>query len=292
MLDSEYDTTFYPLPFTESSTSFGALTGSFGGVYRPTDTWVLSANLGSAFRAPNVDDVGKVFDSAPGQVVVPNPDLKPEYAYNADLGVAKVIANTVKIDVTGYYTKLKNSLLRRDYKLNGQDSILYQGEMSKVQAIQNSAVANVYGVQFGLEVKLPQGFGFSTDFNFQKGEEEIENGETSPLRHAPPFFGISRLNYKAQKLSMEINLAFQGKRDFDDMPDGEKSKKELYALDENGNIYSPSWYTLNFKGLYRLTNNLDVSGGIENLTDQRYRPYASGVSGAGRNFILALTAHF
>ncbi len=292
MLESEYDTTFYPFPFTESSTSFGALTGSIGGVYRPTDTWVLSANLGSAFRAPNVDDVGKVFDSAPGQVVVPNPDLKPEYAYNADLGVAKVIAAVVKIDVTGYYTKLKNSLLRRDYQLNGQDSILYQGEMSKVQAIQNSAVANVYGVQFGLEVKLPKGFGFSTDFNFQKGEEELENGETSPLRHAAPFFGISRLNFKAQKLSMEVNFAFQGKRDFDDMPDGEKSKKELYALDENGNIYSPSWYTLNFKGLYRLTDSLDVSGGIDNLTDQRYRPYASGVSGAGRNFVLALTAHF
>ena len=292
ILDSEFDTTFYPFPFTEAKTNNGALTGSLGGVFRPTNTWVISANLGTAFRAPNVDDVGKVFDSAPGQVVVPNPDLKPEYAYNADLGFAKVFDDVVKIDVTGYYTKLKNSLLRRDFQLNGQDSILYQGEMSKVQAIQNSAVANVYGVQFGLEVKLPQGFGFSTDFNFQKGEEEIENGETSPLRHAAPFFGISRLNYKAQKLSMEVNFAFQGKRDFDDMPDEEKSKKELYALDENGEIYSPSWYTLNFKGLYRLSDVLDVSGGIENLTDQRYRPYASGVSGAGRNFILALTAHF
>ena len=292
LLDSEFDTTFYPFPFTEASLSNGALTGSLGGVYRPTDSWVLSANLGTAFRAPNVDDVGKVFDSAPGQVVVPNPDLKPEYAYNADLGIAKVFDDVVKIDVTGYYTHLKNSLLRQDYKLNGQDSIMYQGEMSKVQAIQNSAVANVYGVQFGLEVKLPQGFAFSTDFNYQKGKEELENGEKSPARHAAPFFGVSRLNYKAKKLSMEVNFAFQGKKGFDDMPQGEKKKVEIYALDENGNIYSPAWYTLNFKGLYRLSDALDISGGIQNLTDQRYRPYASGVSGAGRSFILALTAHF
>lgn len=292
ILKSEFDTTFYPFPFSEAKLNNGALTGSLGGVYRPSDTWVLSTNLGTAFRAPNVDDVGKVFDSAPGQVVVPNPDLKPEYAYNADLGIAKVMGDAVKIEVTGYYTHLKNSMLRRDYKLNGQDSIMYQGEMSKVQAIQNSAVANVYGVQFGLEVKLPNGFGFSTDFNFQKGKEELENGKTSPMRHAAPFFGISRLNYKAEKLSMEFNCAFNGKRDFDDMPDGEKSKKELYALDENGNIYSPAWYTLNFKALYKVSNTFDVSGGIENLTDQRYRPYASGISGAGRNFIMALTAHF
>lgn len=292
LIDSEFDTTFYPFPFTEAKLGHGALTGSVGGVYRPADSWVLSTNFGTAFRAPNVDDIGKVFDSAPGQVVVPNPDLKPEYAYNVDFGIAKLIDDVIKIDATAYYTHLKNSMLRRDYKLNGQDSIMYQGEMSKVQAIQNSAMAKVYGVQFGLEVKLPQGFGFSTDFNFQKGEEELENGETSPLRHAAPFFGISRLNYKAEKLSLELDFVFNGKRDFDDMPDGEKSKKEIYALDENGNIYSPAWYTLNLKGLYKINDTLSISAGIENMTDQRYRPYSSGISGAGRNFIMALSANF
>lgn len=292
LIDSEFDTTFYPFPFTEAKLNHGALTGSLGGVYRPSASWVLSTNLGTAFRAPNVDDIGKVFDSAPGQVVVPNPDLKPEYAYNVDLGIAKLIDDVVKLDATVYYTHLKNSMLRRDYKLNGQDSIMYQGEMSKVQAIQNSAVAKVYGVQFGLEVKMPQGFGFSTDLNFQKGKEELENGETSPMRHAAPFFGVSRLNYKADKVSLEMNLEFNGKRDFDDMPDVEKSKTEIYALDDNGNIYSPAWYTLNFKGLYKLSDVLTFSAGIENLTDQRYRPFASGISGAGRNFIMALTANF
>jgi hemoglobin/transferrin/lactoferrin receptor protein len=292
LLDSEFDTTFYPFPFTEANLSNGALTGSFGGVYRPDETWVISANLGTAFRAPNVDDVGKVFDSEPGSVVVPNPDLKPEYAYNADLGIAKVFGDVVKVDITGYYTSLKDALVRRDFKLNGQDSIIYQGELSRVQAIQNAAVAHVYGVQAGVEIKLPHGFGFSTDVNFQKGEEELDNGETSPARHSSPFFGVSRVNYKANKLNMELNLNYQGKRDFEDLPEEEKGKTEFYALDADGNPFSPSWYTLNFKALYKLTDTFDVSGGIENLTDQRYRPYSSGLSGAGRNFILALTAHF
>jgi hemoglobin/transferrin/lactoferrin receptor protein len=292
LLDSEFDTTFYPFPFTEASISKGALTGSLGGVYHPIKSIVLSANLGTAFRAPNVDDVGKVFDSEPGSVVVPNPDLKPEYAYNADLGIAKVFGDVVKVDVTGYYTTLKDALVRRDFKLNGLDSIMYQGELSQVQAVQNAAVAHVYGVQLGVEVKLPKGFGFSTDVNFQKGEEELDNGETSPARHSSPFFGVSRINYKANNLSMELNLNYQGKRDFEDLPDEEKGKTEIYALDENGNPFSPSWYTLNLKALYKLTDTFDVSGGIENLTDQRYRPYSSGLSGAGRNFILSLTAHF
>ncbi len=292
ILDAAFDTTFYPFPFTEANLKNSALTGSVGGVYRPDDSWVISANLGTAFRAPNVDDLGKVFDSEPGSVVVPNPDLKPEYAYNADLGIAKVFGDVLKIDVTGYYTHLKDALVRRDFKLNGLDSIMYQGELSQVQAIQNAAIAKVYGVQIGAEVKLPKGFGFSTDVNIQTGEEELDNGTTSPSRHASPFFGTSRINYKANKLQMELNLEYQGKVDAEDLPEGEKDKTEFYALDVNGDAYAPSWYTLNFKALYKLTDTFDVSGGIENLTDQRYRPYSSGISGAGRNFIISLTAHF
>src|SRR5690554_6660084 len=109
-LDAEFDTAFYPLPFEDAKLNNGALTGSVGGVYRPSEKWTFRANLGTAFRAPNVDDAGKVFDSEPGRVVVPNLDLKPEYAYNADLGAATIVGESVKLDATAYYTLLKNSL--------------------------------------------------------------------------------------------------------------------------------------------------------------------------------------
>ncbi len=103
LLDSEFDTTFYPFPFSEASLSNSALTGSVGGVYRPTNTWVLSANFGTAFRAPNVDDVGKVFDSAPGQVVVPNPNLKPENKTTWEVGLEMgFFKNRVNFDFTYY----------------------------------------------------------------------------------------------------------------------------------------------------------------------------------------------
>lgn len=292
LIDAEFDTTFYPFPFTEAYLNHGALTGSIGGVYRPDETWVFTTNFGTAFRAPNVDDIGKVFDSAPGLVVVPNPDLKPEYAYNVDFGVAKVIDDAVKLEVTGYYSHLKNSMLRLDYKLDGQDSILYQGEMSKVQAIQNAAVANIFGIQAGVEANLPAGFKFGTQVNFQKGNEELANGETSPVRHAAPFFGISRLKFVHRDVKLELNMVYNGERSFENMPVGELSKTELYAKDKNGNLYAPAWYTLNFKGNYQLHDNLQLNFGLENITDRRYRPYASGISGAGRNFVMSLLARF
>lgn len=290
ILKADFDTTFYPFPFTEANIDNGSLTGSAGIVFRPTDKWSISSNIATAFRSPNVDDVGKVFDSEPGSVVIPNPNLEAEYAYNVDLNVAKMFGKSVKVDVSTYYTLLDNALVRRDFTLNGASEIVYDGELSQVQAIQNAAKANVYGIQAGVEVKLPTGFRFSTDLNFQKGEEELDNGDKSPSRHAAPFFGISRVAYANSKVDLELNFQFSDKVAFKDLAEEEKGKKEIYALDRNGNPYSPSWYTLNLKSMYKLTENFMLTAGFENITDQRYRPYSSGIVAPGKNFVLSVRA--
>jgi hemoglobin/transferrin/lactoferrin receptor protein len=291
-MDCEFDTTFYPFPFTTANIDNGALTGSLGAVYNPTEKWSLSADFSTGFRSPNVDDVGKVFDSEPGAVVVPNPDLKAEYAYNAEIDVAKVFGDYLKIDLVAYYTYLQDAMVRRDYTLNGQDSIMYNGEMSQVQAMQNAAFATVYGLQAEVEVKIPLGFGFSTQINYQKGEEELDDGTTSPLRHAAPWFGMTSLTYSADKLKIDFYATYNGEVSFENLPPEEQGKDYMYAKDDNGNPYSPAWYTLNFKVMYQITDILSVSGGVENLTDVRYRPYSSGITAPGRNFILSLRASF
>lgn len=292
VLKADFDTTFYPFPFTEANLNNGSLTGSTGIVFRPTEKWVISSNLATAFRSPNVDDVGKVFDSEPGSVVIPNPDLEAEYAYNIDLNVAKLFGKNVKVDVSTYYTLLENALVRRDFTLNGSSEIVYDGELSQVQAIQNAAKANVYGIQLGFDAKLSSGFRFSTDLNFQKGEEELDNGDKSPSRHAAPFFGISRLGYATSKLDFELNVQFSDKVSFEDLAEEERGKTEIYAIDRDGNPYSPSWYTLNLKSMYKVNQNFTLTAGLENITDQRYRPYSSGIVSPGKNFILALRAKF
>ena len=292
ILNADFDTTFYPFPFTEAKLNDGSLTGSVGIVYKPSNSWVLSSNVSTAFRSPNVDDIGKVFDSEPGSVVVPNPDLKAEYAYNVDFNIAKVFSSNFKLDLSTYYTWLDDALVRRDYTLNGSSEIMYDGELSQVQAIQNAAKATVYGVQFGVEAKLSKDFAFSTDMNFQKGEEELDNGEKSSSRHAAPFFGVSRLTFIHEKLELQLYTQFSAKKDYEDLPEEERGKPEIYAIDGNGNPYSPGWYTLNLKTDYKLNKTFNVTAGLENITDQRYRPYSSGLVAPGRNFIVGVRAKF
>ena len=293
-LDADFSNNlaFYPLPFSTAILDNAALTGSLGFVINPNDNLSIRANASTGFRSPNVDDVGKVFDSTPGSVVIPNPDLKAEYAFNYELGIAKVFGDVLKIDLTGFYTTLENAMVRRNYTLNGQSQINYNGTLSQVQAIQNAAVANVIGLQAGLELKIAKGLSFSSQFNLQDGEEELDNGEKSPSRHAAPWFGVSRLTYIASGLNLQFYAQYSGEVSYEKLSEEGRATDYIYAIDKNGKPYSPSWYTFNFKALYPLSERFTLTAGVENLTDQRYRPYSSGIVAPGRNVILALSLHW
>jgi hemoglobin/transferrin/lactoferrin receptor protein len=292
VINALFDTSFIPLPTTTAFLDFGALNGNLGIVVRPTPSWTIQLNLSTAYRAPNIDDVGKVFDSEPGKVVVPNPDLKAEYAYNADLGISKVFGEWMKIDATGYFTYLNNALVRRNYVLNGMDSINYDGALSQIQAIQNAAFALVYGVQAGVDIQFGGGFRLSSRINYQLGREEMDDGTISNSRHAAPLFGQSRLSFAHKSLKIEFFALYNGQINAANLPIEEQGKPALYARDDNGNSYSPSWYTLNFRLGYQVTSHLYVTGALENITDQRFRTYSSGLAGAGRNFILSARIRF
>lgn len=291
-LDAEFDHTFFPFPFSEARLRAGALTGNLGMVFSPAPSWQLNANAATGFRSPNVDDVGKVFDSTPGNVVVPNPDLKPEYAWNFEIGAAKAFGDILKVDITGFFTYLNNALVRRNFTLNGQDSILFGGDMSRVQAIQNAAFATVWGIQAGLELKLPAGFSLSARYNFQLGEEELDDGSKAPLRHAAPAFGLTRLNYAGSRFEAAFYTMFNAAVRNADLAPEEQGKEYLYARDAEGNPWTPAWITLNLKTSYRLRENIYIAAGMENISDRRYRPYSSGITAPGRNVAVSLRAGF
>lgn len=291
-LDGTFDNRFYDFPFDKAEIDDGALTGSLGFVFHPTEKWALSANASTGFRAPNVDDVGKVFDSEPGSVVVPNPGLKAEYAYNGEIGMAKILGEVAKIDLTFFYTNLQNAMVRRDFQLNGQDSIVYDGALSQIQAIQNAAKAHVYGIQAGLELKFKGGFGLLSKWNFQKGIEELDNGESSPSRHAAPMFGVSHLTWSSAKLKLDFYTQFNAEVSYKNLSEESRGSAYLFAADDKGNPYAPGWVTFNFKAIHQVNEHISVSGGVENITDRRYRPYSSGMAAPGRNVVLALRVGF
>jgi len=292
LIDATFDDTFYDFPFEKADVSFGNFTGNAGLNWQTAENFNLKLNLGTAFRAPNIDDIGKIFDSEPGSVVVPNPDLKAEYAYNAELGAAWRIDEKLRLDVATYYTHLNNALVRRDFSLNGATTVDYQGEPSNVQAIQNAASAEVYGVEAGLEYLFNKNIKLTSQIAVTEGSQEEEDGSEAPLRHAAPLFGNTHLIYRMKRWKFDASAEYNGQFEYDELAPSQQGNAYLYALDADGNPYSPRWYTLNVYSEYQIAQNWKATAALENITDQRYRPYSSGISAPGRNLIMALKYTF
>ena len=292
LLFANFDTLFYDFPFTRAAINTGALTGSAGINWQASDILNWRVNFSTAFRAPNIDDVGKIFDSEPGSVVVPNPDLKPEYAYTGELGAILNFENVVRIDITGYITFLEDALVRRDFSINGQTEIMYQGELSTIQAIQNGGKAEIYGFEAGVEINFTKNLQFTSQYNYTGGYQLEEDGSRVAVRHVAPQFGNAHLIWEYKKLKLDAYANYNGQFDYEDLAPEEQNKAYLYALDENGNPYSPSWYTLNFGAQYKINKAFQINTSLENISNQRYRTYSSGITAAGINFITAVSYHF
>ncbi len=291
MLSATFDTAFIKFPYKDAKLKNGGVTGNAGLVFRPADVWQFNGNISTGYRMPNVDDIGKLFESAPGNVTVPNPALESEYAWNFEIGIVKTIVQKLKVELNVFYTILNNALIRRPTTFNGQDSIVFEGIKSSVESLQNAAKATVYGFQASAEYYFNPSLSVQTHANWINGKEtdDSQNAQVA-LRHAPPFYGSTLFKYRNKKVFAEVSANYNSQIKNEDLAPTEQAKKEIYAKDANGNPYSPGWYTINIKTSFQFTKNLLFTLGWENITNQRYRPYSSGIAAAGSNIIVAVRA--
>lgn len=278
---------FLNLPFNSAKNKSSALTGTSGVRWSPNQITQWKLNLSSAFRAPNIDDIGKVFDSEPGAVVVPNERLKPEYAYGCELGLKLNFDDMLILDMSSYYTYLDNALVRRDFTLNGETEIVYDGELSNIQAIQNASKAWIYGFELGLKWNISKQLHVTSQYSIIEGTE-VEGSIEVPIRHVAPYFGNTHLVWTHKNLKIDTFFNYNNELSFNQLAPSEIEKSYLYALDSNGNPFSPAWYTFNLRTQYKISNATSLTASLENITNQRYRTYSSGITAPGRNFILSL----
>jgi hemoglobin/transferrin/lactoferrin receptor protein len=276
------DSTFVQLPFSEITNNRGALTGNAGFVYHPNKKWNIQIAVSSAYRSPNIDDVGKVF-AKDDYVMIPNDQLKPEFAYNGELGITRSFGNKdLVINAVGYYTILKNAIVRNYYSLNGLDSLNYDGDLLQIQANTNTAEAIVYGASFNLLAKLSNDFSLKSSLNYTLGTNVTED---IPLAHIPPLYGRSDIIVKSKPLTIAFYVKYQAWKWMSDYSLTGEDNESSATIDG-----TPSWQTYNISTAVELSKSFTLQAALENILDIHYRPFASGVSGAGRNFVVTLRA--
>ena len=270
---------FFNFPYSKIESTFKAINGNIVLIYLPNKNHQFNYLISTGFRAPNLDDIGKVFDSEPGNIIVPNINLKPEYSINNEINFRKIINNKHKIEASIYYSRLNNAMVRGNYQFNGKDSIIYDGEMSRVQAILNTGKAYVWGYSVLLNLSLNKYINLISTLNYNDGRDLISN---KPLRHISPIFGKSSISFNKNKFRISYYINYNGKKELNSLSPSELNK--LYLYTSNGSL---RWLTHNLNTNINFNSLLDLSISIENIFNVHYRTYSSGISAPGRSLNIS-----
>ena len=284
---------------SDVSSNNSSLTTSIGLVYRTTKNWKINGNFSSGFRSPNIDDIGKIREKS-GILTVPNPHLKPEYAYNSEIGISKYSKNKLSgFSINAYYTHISKHISRDFYEIKTDQSsddyktIIFNSEEVITMANINKGSAYIYGATFDFKTSLSKNLLVKGNLTYTEGRNTDYN---HPIPSISPLFGNLLLKLNLNKLETQFSFRFsESKAPEDYSIGGEDGLEETPILNKNGEIYyygMPSWSVLKLSSSYSFSKRLKTVIILDNLLDVHYREFASGISAPGRNLNIVLSYLF
>lgn len=275
--------------------------------------WQWRTHLATGFRAPNVDDFAK-FRENNGFLQIPNPDLKPERSVSADVSIRYRQASNSHIQLTLYRTWLSNAMVREDFQLpDGSTSFVSRGDTLFVQAIVNAERARVWGLSASFQQKLTPECRVQGQLHYTHGRRDfqLDADETVkvPLDHIPPLYGLVRLDYRENRWEAGIQWQFQARKPLAEYAvsgiskagenlifdrEGTSDNLDLTPIDPSTGNFTGSygWSVWNLNAAYRIGQFMRVRLRMENIMDLHYRPFSSGISAPGRNYVLGVYTWF
>lgn len=272
-----------------------ALTYATGVTFSPTESTKIQALASTAFRAANIDDFGKMRVKN-GFVSVPNIDLAPERAFNAELTLTQNVGRlksegfAASFAATAFYSRITDIVIRANGALpNGDTTFVSGGEEFRVQVNTNADQGEIRGLGMKADFTYGKHLSFAARATVTEGKSFDAEGTETPLAHIPPLYGQGVMKYTVGKYTLRGTYRFNGLKAWEDYAPAGSSDNEDLAIE---NVGTPAWSTVDVHIEAKLNKKLRLQGGIENIADLHYRPFSSGVSAPGRNFIVSLRGSF
>jgi hemoglobin/transferrin/lactoferrin receptor protein len=275
-----------------------ALTNTLALTYRPSEKIQWNTIISNGFRNPNIDDVGKIRESK-GLLVVPNPFLFPEYAYNLEFGVIRYFDQSKNyVSFRAFTTLISSHIGRNNYSIFADTStpdnstIIYNGE--EVVTIANNNLGNryLYGGSIDGYFSINKSLSLRGNLSIIEAAKSRKYG---PLPSISPTFGRIFIQYQKENWLSHLSYQFSDKKNIEDYSNGgEDGLEETPLISENPLLYagSPAWSELSWLAQFRYKERTVFRVALDNILDVHYRPFASGISAPGRNLKLGVNYSF
>jgi len=304
--------------FEEFNELDSSLTGSAGVVVSVTDFLNLVGNVGTAFRAPSLNDTTAVEVTNEG-VTAPSPDLDPETSWTVEGGI-KANHTHFRGALTVFHSRVNGLVTRRPVQeayADGEIPQLHQELINEYADIDVLVFDNVDEAQFqGIElaglIPIDAALSLYGNASLLRGEVLLINGVRpdpekpweARTRREPPLNGVVGIQWEPVTTQYWVSLfvraaAEQRRLNRSDIRDpriqGNTRDPAAVEFDSDGNAVdagTPGWWTLNIRGGVNLFDYTRLTLNLDNLLDRRYRQHGSGINAPGFNVSLSLDNRF
>ena len=193
------------------SRNFNGVTGSIGAVWNASEHLNVRLNVARGFRAPNMSELGSYgVHEGTQRFEIGNPDLKPEYSWQADLGV-DFTSKYVSAQVALFANRIENYIFaQRIDRVEEEGYRTYEYTQGD---------ARLLGFEAGVDFHPIHSLHFQNTFSFVDAQQLHADADakylpmtpaprwTSELKYELSHHGHKTLNNAYVALGLECNLA-------------------------------------------------------------------------------------
>jgi len=268
-----YNATNVAQPST--SEDWDDLTGSLRGLYHLNDTWSLYGGISQAFRAPNLDDLSGNRTSLASTTGLGSVDVSPEHYLTYEIGTRRS-TECMSFNAAIFYTDVQDLIV-------GVPAT--SGSTTNVAT--NNGEGYIYGVELEGAWKIDEQWTLSGFAAWQEGRTTTSTFVGGPQIDKPntrslPLTGSVALRWTApgKKVWVEGRILAAATEDRITAAD---QKADNQRIPTGG---TPGYIVTSLYSGWQATQNLELTCGLENLTDEGYRAHGSGQNEPGFNAIL------
>lgn len=299
------------LQFPKYQKTFQGVSGSIGATFKASQPISLKANVGRAYRSPNITEIGSNgLDPGAHIIYLGNRNFKPEFSLQEDLGIS-IKYKDISAEASFFNNNIQNYIYMAAVA-DAQGNPILDAQGNRTYQYQQSE-AHLYGseIWFALHPEKLKGFRWDNSLSFVYGtnknpafKDKGVEGEYLPL--IPPLKLISGMEYEMKpKKGKLVAVTTRFEMEFN-------NAQNRYLGLSGTETATPS-YTLFNIGLsaeikYNETNAIQITFQVNNLFDKAYQSHLNrlkyfeyytyspnghyGIYNMGRNITLKIIVPF
>lgn len=256
---------------TDQSNDWDSVVGSIRGLYRLNTCWSLFGGVSQAFRAPNLDDLTGNMTSKAGSTALGSTDVDPEKFLTYEVGTRHE-TDATSLQASVFYTDANDMI-----------TAVQRSATDTTTITTNASDAYVYGVELeGAWRFHPQWTvsGFAAWQDARTESPDYLGGPvdgSKPMSRQLPLTGSVALRWtdSSEKFWVEGRLLAANEED------------RITAVDQAADDQriptggTPGYIIASLHAGWKVNERLDLTCGVENLTDEDYRIHGSGQNEPG-----------